>query len=88
MIEFRNRVHGTPITEIYQNETVYGFAREGKGYFLTNVSLDAAAQVDVVTTLSDGEYEDLFSGEVFQITGGKLSTSIGPSSAIVLLAKN
>ena len=88
MIDFRNRVHGTPVTEIYQNETVYGFAREGKGYFLTNVSLDAAAQVDVVTTLSDGEYEDLFSGEVFQVTGSKLSTSIGPSSAIVLLAKN
>jgi hypothetical protein len=88
MIDFRNRVHGAPVTEIYQSETVYGFAREGKGYFITNVSLDAAADVDVVTTLSDGTYEDLFSGEAFEIKDGKLTASIDPSSAIVLLAKN
>jgi alpha-amylase len=88
MIDFRNRVHGAPVAEIYQSETVYGFAREGKGYFITNVSLDAAADVDVVTTLSDGTYEDLFSGETFEIKDGKLAASIDPSSAIVLLAKN
>jgi alpha-amylase len=88
MIDFRNRVHGAPVVEIYQSETVYGFAREGKGYFITNVSLDAAADIDVVTTLSDGSYEDLFSGESFEIKDGKLKASIGPSSAIVLLAKN
>jgi alpha-amylase len=88
MIDFRNRVHGAPVVEIYQSETVYGFAREGKGYFITNVSLDAAAEIDVVTTLSDGSYEDIFSGESFEIKDGKLKASIGPSSAIVLLAKN
>lgn len=88
MIDFRNRVHGASVVEIYQSETVYGFAREGKGYFITNVSLDAAADVDVATTLSDGEYEDIFSGEIFQIKDGKLTASLGPSSAIALLAKN
>jgi alpha-amylase len=88
MIDFRNRVHGAAVTEIYQNESVYGFAREGKGYFITNVSLDASAEFEVDTTLSDGEYEDLFSGEIFQIKEGKLTGTLEPSGAIALLAKD
>ena len=85
MIGFRAAVGEAPIVEKYVERGVYGFAREGKGYFITNVFDNKSMPVSVQTTLPDGEYIDLIDGNSYQITGGTLSTTLEPMSAIALL---
>lgn len=88
MIRFRDKVAGAAVTNIYQNDTIYGFAREGKGYFITNVSLDNPMDVEVETTLPDGSYRDLISGGEFNVEAGVLSATIAPMSAVALVVGN
>ena len=85
MIGFRAAVGEAPIVEKYVERGVYGFAREGKGYFITNVFDNKSMPVSVQTTLPDGEYIDLIDGNSYQIAGGILTTTLEPMSAIALL---
>ena len=85
MIGFRDAVGDAPVVEKYRERGVYGFAREGKGYFITNVFDNKEMTVEVQTTLPDGEYLDLIDGASYQITGGILSTTLAPMSAIALM---
>jgi len=87
MIGFRDAVGGAPVVEKYRERGVYGFAREGVGYFITNVFDNQAMTVTVPTTLPDGEYVDLIDGETHTITGGQLSVTMAPMSAIALLVE-
>lgn len=85
MIRFRDAVGGAPVVEKYRERGVYGFAREGIGYFITNVFDTKEMTVSVLTTLPDGEYENLIDGESHSIVDGKLSVTMSPMSAIALL---
>lgn len=85
MVRFRDVVQDAPIVEKYVERGVYGFAREGKGYFITNVFDNQQMQVRVQTTLPDGEYVDLIDGNRYQITNGQLTATLEPMSAIALL---
>jgi alpha-amylase len=85
MIGFRTAVGEAPIVEKYAERGVYGFAREGVGYFITNVFDNKEMSVSVNTTLPDGEYVDLIDGKSYQIVAGILNTTLKPMSAIALL---
>ena len=85
MIKFRDQVEGTAVTEKYRERGVYGFAREGKGYFITNVFESNEMPIEVQTTLPDGDYVDLIDGGSYTITAGVLKTTLAPKSAIALL---
>ena len=85
MIRFRDTVDAAPVVEKYRERGVYGFAREGLGYFITNVFDTKEMTVSVVTTLPDGEYVNLIDGETHQVIGGELSATLPPMSAIALL---
>ena len=85
MIKFRDQVEGTAVTEKYRERGVYGFAREGKGYFITNVFERKEMPIEVQTTLPDGDYVDLIDGGSYTITAGVLKTTLAPKSAIALL---
>jgi alpha-amylase len=85
MIGFRDRAQDAPIVEKHVERGVYGFAREGVGYFITNVFDTQEMPVSVQTTLPDGEYVDLIDGASYQIVGGMLTTTLQPMSAIALL---
>lgn len=63
MIEFRKLVGQSPTVNIHKAAGVYGFEREGLGYFLANVSKDAYS-VKVKTGLPAGEYCDIISGGI------------------------
>lgn len=88
MIKFRDSVNHAEVTEKFRVRGVYGFARAGKGYFITNVFDNKEMPVEVATTLPDGEYTDLIDGGKYQITDGILKTTLAPMSAIALLASN
>jgi len=85
MIKFRDRVGDAPVVEQTRKRGIYGFARENIGYFITNVFDKEAVDVEVATTLPDGEYIDLIDGKSVTITGGVLSTRLDPMSALALL---
>ena len=85
MIGFRDKAQGAPIVEKHVERGVYGFARQGIGYFITNVFDTEEKPVSVQTTLPDGEYLDLIDGGSYQIVGGMLTTTLAPKSAIALL---
>lgn len=87
MIKFRDLVQGAEVTEKYRERGVYGFAREGKGYFITNVFDNKPMTIEVQTTLPDGEYQDLIDGANYQIVGGILKATLDPMSAIALLVR-
>jgi len=88
MIRFRGAVGSAPVTEKHRERGVYGFARSGKGYFITNVFDNKEMPVEVTTTLPDGEYTDLIDGRKYQISNGVLKTTLAPMSAIALLVGN
>lgn len=85
MIGFRNAVGDAPIVAKHVERGVYGFAREGIGYFITNVFANRELSVTVETTLPDGEYRDLIDGNSYRIVDGVLSVTLAPMSAIALL---
>ena len=85
MIRFRDQASATPIVEKYRERGVYGFARDGVGYFITNVFDTQEMSVSVPTTLPDGEYVNLIDGEKHQVVGGELTATLPPMSAIALL---
>jgi hypothetical protein len=85
MIKFRDAVEGAEVTEKFRERGVYGFARAGKGYFITNVVAKKELEIEVQTTLPDGEYENLFEAGSYTISGGILKTTLAPKSAIALL---
>lgn len=84
MIGFRDWVGSAPVVEKHRDSGVYGFAREGRGYFIVNVSLKSSNDVSVVTTLPDGEYTDLIGGSKLTIKDGLLTTTIAPETAIAI----
>ena len=84
MIRFRDTVADAPVVEKYRERGVYGFAREGRGYFITNVFDTKEMSVSVATTLPDGEYVNLIDGETHQIVGGMLNAVLPAMSAIAL----
>jgi hypothetical protein len=84
-IRFRDQASTTPIVEKYRESGVYGFARDGVGYFITNVFDTQEMSVSVPTTLPDGEYVNLIDGEKHQVVGGELTATLPPMSAIALL---
>ncbi len=85
MIRFRDTVADAPVVEKYRERGVYGFAREGRGYFITNVFDTKEMSVSVATTLPDGEYVNLIDGETHQIVGGMLTAVLPAMSAIALV---
>ena len=85
MIRFNDAVQDAPIVQKHAERGVYGFAREGIGYFITNVFDNKEMPVEVQTTLPDGEYVDLIDGGSYQIVDGILTATLGPKSAIALL---
>jgi alpha-amylase len=85
MIGFRAAVGEAPVVEKYTERGIYGFAREGVGYFITNVFDNKEISVAVQTTLPDGEYVDLIDGNSYQIVDGMVRTTLEPMSAIALL---
>ena len=87
MIHFRDVVGEAPVTEKYRERGVYGFAREGKGYFITNVFDNKSMAVSVPTTLPDGVYTDLVDGGSYEIIGGILEAEMPAMSAIALLVE-
>ena len=87
MIRFRDVVGDADLVEKYRERGVYGFAREGIGYFITNVFDTQEMTVDVATTLPDGEYVNLIDGETHSISGGRLKATMPPMSAIALLVE-
>jgi hypothetical protein len=87
MIQFRDATEGAAVTEKYRVRGVYGFARDGKGYFITNVFDNKDMEVEVLTTLPDGDYQDLIDGGSYKIVNGTLKTTLKPKSAIALLAQ-
>ncbi|MEL0317142.1 MAG: alpha amylase C-terminal domain-containing protein, partial [Aquiluna sp.] len=87
MIRFRDVVGDAAVVEKYRERGVYGFAREGIGYFITNVFDTQEMSVSVETTLPDGEYVNLIDGESHIISDGILSTTLPPMSAIALLVE-
>jgi alpha-amylase len=84
MIKFRDATEGAEVTEKYRERGVYGFARDGVGYFIANV-FNKAMPIEVATTLPDGEYTDLIDGGTYQVSNGMLKTTLQPKSAIALL---
>ena len=88
MIRFRDFVADAEVTDKFRVRGVYGFARAGKGYFITNVFDNKEMPVEVATTLPDGEYTDLIDGGKYQISGGILKTNLAPMSAVALLVGN
>jgi len=87
MIHFRKSVAGAPVVEQYRERGVYGFAREGKGYFILNVFKMNALEIEVQTTLPDGEYQNLLGDQTYEIVGGVLKTTLDPKTAIALLVE-
>lgn len=87
MIKFRDLVGDAPVVEKFRERGVYGFAREGKGYFITNVFDNKELSVEVLTTLPDGEYTDLIAGNSYEIVNGILKTTLEPMSAIALVVE-
>jgi alpha-amylase len=85
MLRFKSVVADAPITEQFQDIGVYGFAREGRGYFITNIFESEGASVRVQTTLPDGDYVDLIGGATHQIIDGILEANLDPVSAIALM---
>ena len=87
MLKFRALVGEAPIVEQHRERGVYGFARDGKGYFITNVFDNKEMSVEVQTTLPDGEYVDLIDGNRYQIVEGILKTTLPAMSAIALVVE-
>ena len=85
MIGFRDKAGDAPVVEKYRERGVYGFARDGVGYFITNVFDTQEMTVSVATTLPDGDYVNLIDGETHTISDGNLSATMPAMSAIALL---
>lgn len=88
MIRFRDLVADAPVAEKFRERGVYGFAREAKGYFITNVFKGTELRVSVATTLPDGQYRNLIDGEEHEIVAGNLTATLPPMSAIALLVED
>jgi alpha-amylase len=63
MVEFRKVVGSAPTINIVKGAGVYGFERQGKGFFLANASRDPYS-FEVTTGLPAGTYCDVISGGV------------------------
>ena len=87
MIGFRDWVGTAPVVEQFRDSGVYGFAREGKGYFIVNVKPTNSIDVSVATTLPDGEYTNLLGDDKVTVKDGLLTTSLAPESAIAIYTK-
>lgn len=85
MMKFRAAVSGSPVVEKYRARGIYGFAREGRGYFIVNVFKSKELEFSVSTTLPDGEYQNLLGGETYQIENGTLTAKLPPKTAIALV---
>lgn len=85
MIRFRDLVDKTAVVNPVQTENLFGFEREGKGFFIVNVSPTVEETAEVQTSLADGSYLDLLSEETFEVVDGKLSLTLKPLSAMALV---
>jgi alpha-amylase len=86
MVAFRKAVGDAPLTHLYSDSRVIGFARDQAGYVIVNTSRGQDAAVSVDTSLPDGTYQNLLGSETLTITGGVMTTTLAPRSAIALLA--
>jgi len=86
MVAFRKAVSGAPVTNLYADSRVIGFARDQAGYFIVNTSRGQEAAVSVDTTLPDGIYQNLLGPETLTITDGVMSATLAPRAAIALVA--
>jgi alpha-amylase len=87
MIEFRREMGEAATVLRYQREKVYGFAREGRGYFIINVSKRQSAAVSVDTGLPDGSYVNFLDGVEYQIVSGQLNVELAPKTALALVKR-
>jgi hypothetical protein len=87
MIEFRREMGEAATVARYQSGKVYGFAREGRGYFIINVSKRQSAAVSVETGLPDGSYVNYLDGVEYQIVSGKLTVELAPKTALALVRR-
>lgn len=85
MIGFRDAVGDTSVVNPIQTERLFGFEREGKGYFIVNVSPTEEESIEIQTTLPDGNYTDLLNEGVYQVVDGKLTVTVQTLSAIALI---
>jgi len=85
MIGFRDAVGSAPVVEQFRDSGLYGFAREGKGYYIVSVRPVNDAVVSVATTLPDGEYTNLLGGETVTIKDGMLNATLLPETAIAIV---
>lgn len=85
MIQFRKAVSGTKVQDIFQDGSLYGFARGDKGYFLINASSSEERSLELDVTIPNGSYTNLLTGETVTIEAGKLVVELSPKSAIALV---
>lgn len=85
MIQFRDHVGNSAVINTIQTENLFGFERDSKGYFIVNVSPTSQEAVEVQTSLPDGTYLDLLSGETFEVMDGGVTLKLEPLSAIALI---
>jgi hypothetical protein len=78
-------VGSAPVVEQFRDSGLYGFAREGKGYYIVSVRPINDAVVSVATTLPDGEYTNLLGGETVTIKDGMLNATLPPETAIAIV---
>ncbi|WP_264785820.1 alpha-amylase family protein [Aquiluna sp. KACHI24] len=85
MLKFRSAVIGTSVDQVYQVDSSFGFSRGDKALFVMNVSSTQEAAIEMATSLKDGEYLDVLSGEKYEVSGGKFVTNLPAKSAIALI---
>ncbi len=84
--KFRNHMIGLEenLTNPLDNEMLLMIERGDKGAVIVSVDSSDNEIKDVETKLSDGEYTDKVSGEVFTVKDGKISGTVKAGAIIVL----
>lgn len=85
--KFRHVMSGQPESiATSEDATVAGVSRGQKGLALINLSADKK-NVKVPTTLPDGKYTDIVSGNKFKVENGKVSGTLSPYGTYTLYAE-
>ena len=83
--KFRRQMHGQPESlAISENGAVTVVSRGRKGAVIINLSAEAQ-QCTVATTLPNGNYRDLLTGQRFQVRKGQLCGQVEAQSAYILV---
>lgn len=82
--KFRRAMHGqAEKVEVSDNGQVIEVARGDKGAALINIG-ESAQEVQLATTLADGEYKDKVHGVTFKVANGKISGHLEPLTSYVI----